>query len=316
VSARARALPLLFTLALACERHPLHEEHAAAPASALPSASPAPVIEPPPVLLYLPDGGDHALEGEPPPEISAPPVLGRCGADMVDVGGRFCIDRYEASLVDVRLARPISPYFAPRRGDVRSAFDAFLGTTPKDAPELPRPPVWELDEAFAPKAMSMPGVLPNGYVSGLLAKVACENAGKRLCTANEWVSACRGERNQQFPYGPRYEALACNVYREAHPAAVLWGNASRNHLDPRLNLVNGDAGPLLRPTGETTRCRSDWGPDGVFDMVGNLDEWVDEPGGAFLGGFYARATMNGCDARVTEHPPEYFDYSTGIRCCR
>ena len=51
-------------------------------------------------------------------------------------------------------------------------------------------------------------------------------------------------------------------------------------------------------------------------MVGNLDEWVDEPGGAFLGGFYSRATQNGCEARVTEHPPEYFDYSTGARCCR
>jgi hypothetical protein len=51
-------------------------------------------------------------------------------------------------------------------------------------------------------------------------------------------------------------------------------------------------------------------------MVGNLDEWVDDPRGAFLGGFYARATSNGCDARVSEHPPEYFDYSLGVRCCR
>jgi hypothetical protein len=319
VRARPRALPLLFALAAACERHPAREhETVASAATPAADAALAPALEAdaPPAVLYLPDGGDRALEGEPPPSIEAPAALGRCGADMVDVGGRFCIDRYEASLVDLRLARAISPYFAPRRGDVRSAFDAFLGTTPANAPELPHPPVWELEETFAPKAVSAPGVLPNGYVSGLLARVACENAGKRLCTAGEWVTACRGEHNQQFPYGTHYEALACNVYREAHPAAVLWGNASRNHLDPRLNLVTGDAGPLLRRTGETSRCRSDWGPDGVFDMVGNLDEWVDEPGGAFLGGFYARATVNGCDARVTEHPPEYFDYSTGVRCCR
>jgi hypothetical protein len=315
VSGRARALPLLILLlsAAACERRPAPERKALASASA---SSPGPAAEPPPALLYLPDGGDRALEGEAPPAVVAPSTLGRCGADMVDVGGRFCIDRYEASLVDVRLERTISPYFAPRRGDVRSAFDAFLGTAPSGAPELPRPPVWELSESFAPKAVSAPGVFPNGYVSGLLAKVACENAGKRLCSAAEWVTACRGERNQQFPYGSRYEALGCNVYREAHPASVLWGNASRNHLDPRLNLVSGEAGPLLRRTGETSRCRSDWGPDAAFDMVGNLDEWVDEPGGAFLGGFYSRATMNGCEARVTEHPPEYFDYSTGVRCCR
>ncbi len=312
--ARARATSLCFLIATgaACERHSAPDEHPAPSAR----ASPPLASDTPPVVLYLPDGGDHALEGAPPPAAVAPPLAGRCGSDMVDVGGRFCIDRYEASLVDLKLARAISPYFAPRRADAKTAFEAFTGTRPRDAPELPQPPAWELLEPFEPKAMSVAGVTPNGYVSGLLAARACANAGKRLCSAAEWVTACRGERNRQFPYGASYEAGACNVYREAHPATVLWGNASRNHLDPRLNLVSGATGPLLRRTGETERCRSDWGSDAVFDMVGNLDEWVDEPRGAFLGGFYSRATLNGCDARVTEHPPEYFDYSTGVRCCR
>jgi formylglycine-generating enzyme required for sulfatase activity len=264
----------------------------------------------------LPDGGDHALEGDRPPSLFAQGPSGRCAPDMVDVAGRFCIDRYEGSLVDVRLGRPISPYFAPRAGDARRAFEAFSGASRAAAPELPKPPVWELEESFEPKAASLPAVTPNGYVSGLLARAACENAGKRLCSALEWTSACRGERGQRFPYGDTYEAGTCNVYRDTHPARVLWGDASKNHLDPRLNLVADASGPLLRRTGETARCRSEWGADAVFDMVGNLDEWVDEPGGAFLGGFYARATQNGCEARVTEHPPEYFDYSTGVRCCR
>ncbi len=314
MNARARATPLLFVLlgGAACERHPPPER--SAPSSSV-SARP-PASSAPPVVLYLPDGGDRVLERAPPPGAVVPPLVGRCGPDMVDIGGRFCIDRYEASLVDVRLARAISPYFAPERAEAKTAFEAFTGTTPRDAPELPHPPAWELLEPFEPKALSVAGVTPNGYVSGVLAARACANAGKRLCSAAEWVTACRGEQNRQFPYGSSYEAGACNVYREAHPAAVLWGNASRNHLDPRLNLVNGATGPLLRRTGETARCRSDWGPDAVFDMVGNLDEWVDEPGGAFLGGFFSRATLNGCDARVTEHPPQYFDYSTGARCCR
>jgi hypothetical protein len=307
---------LVFVLLAGCERRAAPDHDLAASASAKPSAAPR-ASAPAPAVLYLPDGGDRALEGERPAVAVVPPTAGgRCGADMVDVGGRFCIDRYEASLIDVRLARPISPYFAPRRGDASTALEAFLGTTPHDAPELPRPPGWELTEPFEPKAQALPASTPNGYVSGLLAKRACENAGKRLCTASEWVTACRGERAEQFPYGATYEAGACNVGREAHPAAVLWGDASKNHLDPRLNLVAGATGPLLRKTGETTRCRSDWGADAIFDMVGNLDEWVDEPGGAFLGGFYSRATQNGCEARVTEHPPEYFDYSTGTRCCR
>jgi len=280
------------------------------------SAAPLPTPAPP-ALLYLPDGGDHALEGERPPALLPPTPSGRCPPDMVDVSGRFCIDRYEGSLVDARLGRPLSPYFSPRKSEAKRALEAFTGTAPvPGAPELPRPPVWELEESFEPKALALPSATPNGYVSGLLARAACEQAGKRLCSAEEWVTACRGEQNRRFPYGEDYEAGACNVYRDTHPARVLWGDASKNHLDPRLNLVADASGPLLRHTGETARCQSRWGPDAAFDMVGNLDEWVDEPSGAFLGGFYARATTNGCEARVTEHPVEYFDYSTGVRCCR
>lgn len=39
---------------------------------------------------------------------------------------------------------------------------------------------------------------------------------------------------------------------------------------------NGD--PLLRGTGTTARCKSEWGDDVIWDMNGNIDEWVaDEP---------------------------------------
>ncbi|HEY3498795.1 MAG TPA: hypothetical protein VGK73_29090 [Polyangiaceae bacterium] len=284
---------------------------------------PAPIAPQPPSppakapeLLYLPDGGDVALQGERPfPAEFGAASPGRCPAEMVDIAGRFCIDRYEASLVDARLGRAVSPYFGARRADVRFALEAFEGTRPRAAVALPRPPDWELTEAFSVKAVSRARVTPNGYLSGVLAREACLNAGKRLCSPTEWVTACRGERPRKFPYGDRYEPGACNVFREAHPASVLWGDASKNHLDPRLNLVETALGPLLRLTGDTPRCRSEWGSETVFDMVGNLDEWVDDPGGAFLGGFYARATENGCEARVSEHPPEYFDYSTGVRCC-
>ena len=266
-------------------------------------------------LLYVPDGGDRALEGTRPPAVDFLRPTGRCPPEMVDVAGRFCIDRFEASLVDTPRGRPISPYFPARRADARFALGAFQNTQPRGAPPLPHLPTFELDEDFAPKAVSLEQVIPNGYLSGVVAREACVNAGKRLCSPAEWVTACRGERPRRFPYGDRYEPGVCNVSREAHPAAVLYGNASKNHLDPRLNLVEGSEGPLLRRTGATPACRSAWGADGVFDMVGNIDEWVDDPGGAFLGGFYARATQNGCEARVSEHPASYFDYSLGVRCC-
>jgi hypothetical protein len=54
----------------------------------------------------------------------------------------------------------------------------------------------------------------------------------------------------------------------------------------------------------------------IFDMVGNLDEWIADETGVFVGGFYSRATDKGCDARISNHSPNYYDYSVGTRCCR
>ncbi|KYF88488.1 hypothetical protein BE17_27285 [Sorangium cellulosum] len=181
--------------------------------------------------------------------------------------------------------------------------------------ELPLLPGWQKQREFEPRAVSRKGVLPQGYTSGAQAELACRNAGKRLCTLDEWRTACRGERDQQFPYGPAYADGQCNVFREGHPAAVLHRDVTMGHSDPRLNLVRVAGAPLLRRTGETATCASAWEGDAVSDMVGNLDEWVDDPEGTFVGGFYARATREGCMSRVASHDFAYFDYSTGVRCC-
>ena len=56
---------------------------------------------------------------------------------------------------------------------------------------------------------------------------------------------------------------------------------------------------------------------GVFDVHGNLHEWVADVDGTFRGGFYADAVLNGpgCLYRTTAHAGSYHDYSTGFRCC-
>jgi len=181
---------------------------------------------------------------------------------------------------------------------------------------LPELPAWQLTDDFEPVAVSRGGVVPQAYLSRDVAMRACLNAGKRLCRLTEWKHACRGHQQREFPYGNTYVSGACNVGRLIHSAAVLHGNASVGHLDPRLNLVwERDNDPLLRLTGSTKSCVSRWHDDGILDMVGNLDEWVDDEAGGFVGGFYARSTTKGCEARVKVHPPSYFDYSTGARCC-
>jgi formylglycine-generating enzyme len=295
-------------------------------ASAAPSASigvsrlPA---EPAPRQLYLPDGGVDLVQNQgqlqPLPELlpgAPPPVNSGCPPEMVSIRGQFCIDRYEASLVDAR-DRALSPYYAPSHDELLHVYGVFRRVSVKGAaPGLPQPPDFALNAAFEPSARSQPSVVPSGYLSGVLARRACENAGKRLCAPAEWVTACKGQNATKFPYGTGYVDGVCNVFRASHPAVILYGDASKNHLDPRLNLTSDEQGPLLRKTGATARCRSDWGNDAIYDMVGNLDEWVDDEQGAFQGGFYSRSTREGCDAKITVHPPQYSDYSLGVRCCK
>jgi len=284
---------------------------AASPDALLPSDAGAPQ------LLYLPDGGDIAQTGAAPARALLPGApSARCPPEMVDVRGRFCIDRYEDVLVDAKLGRRLSPYYHPTRAQTATSFKDWNSQAQPGKMSVPAPPDFQLSEDFEPRAESRAGATPNGYMSATLAALACKNAGKRLCTEQEWIFACRGEAQRKFPYGDHYEEGRCNVFREAHPGQILHGDMSIGHLDPRLNLVEGSAGPLLRKTGATESCKSSWGSDAIYDMVGNLDEWVDAPVGAFLGGFYARSTREGCDSKVSSHPRQYFDYSLGVRCCQ
>jgi Sulfatase-modifying factor enzyme 1 len=263
------------------------------------------------------------------PEIMPEP---RCRPDMVrvkpmeppgdgDPVRAYCVDRYESMLVDSETATRISPYYAPNRRQAQTAARMWesqrfeMGGPDAQAVPLPSLPAWELARDFEPRAVVKKGVTPNGHVSGVLAQLACKNASKRLCTPGEWRTACRGARGRAFPYGERFEHGRCNVFREAHPAMELHDNPSIGHSDPRLNLVTKKGRPLLRKTGATPDCISRWDEDGIHDMVGNLDEWVLDPKGTFAGGFYARASKEGCEWKATGHPFHYADYSTGVRCC-
>ncbi|HMJ13355.1 MAG TPA: SUMF1/EgtB/PvdO family nonheme iron enzyme [Polyangiaceae bacterium] len=248
----------------------------------------------------------------------APPV---CPPEMLLVAG-FCIDRWEASFVDHETSEVLSPYYPPHPGLLHAARSFWqlerLNTGDESARGMPLPelPPVQREGNFEGRAVSRPGVVPQAYLNYPLAKRGCELAGKRLCTRDEWLTACRGAARTPYPYGLRYEQDKCNVYRAFHPAAVLHGNASTGHRDPRLNLLfEVGVGSLLRSTGDTATCASRWGDDAAYDMVGNIDEWIEDESGTFVGGFYSRSTRKGCAAQVTAHGPTYYDYSLGTRCC-
>jgi formylglycine-generating enzyme len=218
---------------------------------------------------------------------------GACPVAMVPIRESVCIDVYEASLVQVLPGGQERPW-----------------------------PFYELVTGDAVvRAVSVGGVYPQGYISGLQAREACGRSGKRLCKPDEWRAACMGPKATVFPYGNVRQVGRCNdngrsSMRFFNPGLDgtpahrwMWGFAG-NMVDPRLNQLEG----TLTRTGERAGCTNEYG---VFDMVGNLHEWVDDPEGTFQGGYYLDTHLNGdgCNYRTTAHPMSHMDYSTGFRCC-
>jgi formylglycine-generating enzyme len=257
---------------------------------------------------------------------SAQPPTGHCPQDMVRVAERYCVDRYESTMVDEQ-GRQASPYYPILDGkypawldarkaeasrlEVEASPDAKSASTP-----FPSLPEWQRSGATQVRAVTRAGQIPNAYLSMFSSRDACMKAGKRLCTLQEWQTACKGEKQTRFPWGDEFKPGRCNVFREEHPGHVLFGQFTVGMLDPRMNLVQSQGRSLLRKTGESSECKSVCGDDAIYDMVGNLDEWIDDPDGTFVGGFYARNTKKGCEQVVTGHPAGYMDYSLGGRCCR
>jgi hypothetical protein len=213
---------------------------------------------------------------------------GDCPREMAMIDGRFCIDRWEASLVEVGggVERPFSPFSLVEDHEVR--------------------------------AVSVKGVFPQGYVSGSQAQAACARSGKRLCSTMEWRKACVGPEPKLYGYADAREHGRCNDAGRS-PMLAVWGPSGLSEAsdwsplkmnDPRLNQLEGS----LSRTGAHDGCTNDYG---VYDMVGNLHEWTSDPDGTFQGGYYLDTSINGegCSYRTTAHDFEYHDYSTGFRCC-
>jgi len=232
-----------------------------------------------------------------------------CPPEMARMG-RYCVDRWEAHLV-------------------------ALGPDGVDTPwtHVDRP-----DQGLRYAARSGPGFFPQAYISRTESSKACEMAGKRLCSRSEWMRACRGKRGSRYPYGDKGQRGACNNGKP-HLMSRFFGDNPRRWSYEGFNDKRLDLEPdFLAKTGSYEACHTD---ESVYDMVGNLHEWVSDTigpdieqvlerdqvdrnkqpwavgNGIFMGGFFSTTVEHGpgCAFTTIAHEPDYHDYSTGFRCC-
>lgn len=129
------------------------------------------------------------------------------------------------------------------------------------------------------------GVMPKTAVSWVEAKMICTDAGKRLCTKEEWVTACQGESRSVYPYGNQYNAQKCPT-----------------------------EGKKTWVSGSFQKCNQ----NGISDMLGNSWEWVETRDGDYrlmMGGSYKLGSEAHCGLKA-EGTVATRSNETGFRCCK
>ena len=200
-------------------------------------------------------------------------------------------------------------YDKPNRITICHAFREGKAECPE-----PRVPLdYCIDEYEYP---NQKGAKPPVMVSFFDAEKSCAEAGKRLCRESEWVAACEGPGETPFPYGFKRSAEKCNFDNK-------WTDPSLARVyskDPEIQRAE-----LLRldrslPSGSRPECQSGFG---VFDLTGNVDEWVraDQERSnrrsrfaGLKGGAWGHV-RNACRPVTTSHPPDFKYYFIGFRCC-
>ena len=223
-------------------------------------------------------------------------TAGNCGEGMLEVEGDYCPE------VEQKCLRYIDPEGVfPRRCAEFAPTSKCNGKTTKkhfciDRYEWPN------------KAGENPVVMKTWYD----AKDACAAQGKRLCGDSEWTVACEGQERLPYPYGYDRNSEACNIDKP-HPDV---DEKALGSADPKVRDAEAKRLWQGEPSGSRSSCVS---PYGVFDMTGNVDEWVvNEAGVPFksgLKGGYWGPVRDRCRPMTTIHSEGFSFYQIGFRCC-
>ena len=170
----------------------------------------------------------------------------------------------------------------------------FMGSQPGEVQRNPDEKAWEPTSSGAycidlyeyPNAK---GVMPRTLVSLSEAEKLCKDAGKRLCTEEEWERACKGPSMTRYPYGNAGDPAACNT-----------------------ESGSGEERKVV-PAGKFAGCKSKYGP---HDMSGNVAEWVSGKSGAVVKGGASNKPdwATRCASRMQTASGKKNTH-TGFRCC-
>jgi formylglycine-generating enzyme required for sulfatase activity len=132
------------------------------------------------------------------------------------------------------------------------------------------------------------------------AEALCKHLGGRLCSSKEWLAGCRGSDERAFPYGPEYQPSRCHVGSYEQP---------------------GPGGRGTIAAGSIADCAG--GLPGLFDMSGNVSEWVADckesyckfRGAAYVGNEPVEH-FAGCGDVCSGNDKGLKSGTVGVRCCR
>jgi formylglycine-generating enzyme required for sulfatase activity len=168
------------------------------------------------------------------------------------------------------------------------------------------------------EAPNLPGERPLVMESAVSAEQWCVKNGKRLCTEDEWDTACEGPNQSTYPYGNTHIDGQCNddkTWKVVDEGALAtWPDqAAENEVE---KLWQGSV------SGADSGCVSGYG---VHDMTGNVEEWVvrTKPHANsyphVLKGCYWAGCFGGskptCQSTNPAHADGFMFYETGFRCC-
>jgi len=139
----------------------------------------------------------------------------------------------------------------------------------------------------------------------------CKARHKRACSEQEWETACEGPEFRPLAYGWAVDKKVCNSNRGWRPFdAEAFARGGEDAKAEVSRLWQGSQ------SGQHVDCVS---PFGIYDMMGNVEEWVSTRTGrrfpgALMGGFWAKP-WTGCRGTNDAHQPSFQFYETGFRCC-